>query len=41
MLIDVLYIEVVGTEIEHIALIVLFNILVWAEGLQYTFSSSE
>ena len=41
MLIDVLYIEVVGTEIEHITLIVLFNIFVWSKGVQYTFSSSE
>ena len=41
MLIDVLYIEVVRTKIEHITLIVLFNILIWAEGVQDTFSPSE
>jgi hypothetical protein len=33
MLVDVLYIEVVRTEIEHITLVVLFNVLVWAEGV--------
>lgn len=41
MLIDVLYIEVVRTKIEHIALIVLFNVFIWAEGVQDTFSPSE
>ena len=41
MLIDVLYIEIVRSEIEHIALIVLFNVLVWAERIQDTFSFSK
>ena len=41
MLIDVLYIEVVRTKIEHITLIVLFNVLIWAEGVQDTFSPSK
>ena len=41
MLIDVLDIEVIRSEIEHIALIVLFNVLIWTKGVQYAFSPSE